>query len=112
MFGERVICGGRGSFDRDDLKEAAGAAVRAMEPESRFWGFGAGWLGFSAAREAERAGFGALEALERVGGWWQRAARPSGSGVAGVWPTGRHTCTLSPEGAGLSHGICYELRAV
>jgi hypothetical protein len=29
-----VICWGRGSFDRGDLKEAAGAAVRAMEPQA------------------------------------------------------------------------------
>jgi len=28
---------GRGTFDRDDLKEAAGAAVRAMEPLA--WSF-------------------------------------------------------------------------
>src|SRR5258708_20181581 len=28
-----VICWGRGSFDRGDLKEAAGAAVRALEPQ-------------------------------------------------------------------------------
>jgi hypothetical protein len=28
-----VICWGRGSFDRGDLKEAAGASVRAMEPQ-------------------------------------------------------------------------------
>ena len=27
---------GRGSFDRDDLKEAAGVAVRAMEPLAWF----------------------------------------------------------------------------
>jgi hypothetical protein len=30
----KVICWGRGSFDRGDLKEAAGAAVRAMEPQA------------------------------------------------------------------------------
>ena len=29
-----VICWGRGSFDRGDLKEAAGAAIRAMEPQA------------------------------------------------------------------------------
>jgi hypothetical protein len=37
----RYSCGktghaGRGSFDRDDLKEAAGVAVRAMEPLALF----------------------------------------------------------------------------
>src|SRR5690242_3161760 len=29
-----VICWARGSFDRGDLKEADGAAVRAMEPQA------------------------------------------------------------------------------
>jgi hypothetical protein len=29
-----TICRARGSFDRGDLKEAAGGAVRAMEPQS------------------------------------------------------------------------------
>jgi hypothetical protein len=29
-----VIRWGRGSFDRGDLKEVAGAAVRAMEPQA------------------------------------------------------------------------------
>ena len=29
-----VICWGRGSFDRGDLKEVAGATVRAMEPQA------------------------------------------------------------------------------
>ena len=32
----KTWCAGRGSFDRDDLKEAASAAVRAMEPLAWF----------------------------------------------------------------------------
>jgi hypothetical protein len=30
--GAKMRCAARGSFDRDDLKEAASGAVRAMEP--------------------------------------------------------------------------------
>ena len=66
MFGERVICAGRGSFDRDDLKEAAGAAVRAMEPGSLFWGFEGGCAVLSAPKESGGAGLDACGTAEGV----------------------------------------------
>ena len=66
MLGERVNCAGRGSFDRDDLKEAAGAAVRAMESESWFWRFEAGYAGCSALEKTGGAGLDASETAERV----------------------------------------------
>lgn len=66
MLGERANCADRGSFDRDDLKEAAGAAVRAMEPESWFWRFEAGYAGCSALGKTGGAGLDASETAERV----------------------------------------------
>ena len=35
-------CSSRGTFDRGDLKEAAGVAGRAMEPLACSWSFDAG----------------------------------------------------------------------
>ena len=61
-----VICAGRGSFDRDDLKEAAGAAVRAMEPGSLFWGFEGGCAVLSAPKESGGAGLDACGTAEGV----------------------------------------------
>jgi hypothetical protein len=52
---------GRGTFDRGDLKEAAGGAGRAMEPLAFSWGFGSGNVGNFAPREGGKAAFGALE---------------------------------------------------
>ena len=46
---------GRGTFDRGDLKEAAGVAGRAMEPLPDFWGVGAGRAGDIEADDKEGA---------------------------------------------------------
>ena len=48
---------GRGTFDRGDLKEAAGGAGRAMEPLVCFWGVGAGNVGNFAPRDGGKAAF-------------------------------------------------------
>jgi hypothetical protein len=60
---------GRGSFDRGDLKEAAGGAGRAMEPLACFWFFDAGYVGGYVRRDAGKA---ALELPEKVGARWRR----------------------------------------
>ena len=57
---------GRGTFDRGDLKEAAGVAGRAMEPLVCVWGFGTGDVSYCAPREAGETAFGAFE---EVGAW-------------------------------------------
>jgi hypothetical protein len=62
-------CPGRGSFDRGDLKEAAGGAGRAMEPLACFWFFDAGYVGGYVRRDAGKA---ALELSEKVGARWRR----------------------------------------
>ena len=60
---------GRGTFDRGDLKEAAGAAGRAMEPLACSWGFGAGNAGNYAPREAGETAFEAVEDVGEVRLW-------------------------------------------
>ena len=56
---------GRGTFDRDDLKEAAGGAGRAMEPLACFFGFEAGDVN---SYERKDVGKSAFEAFEKGGG--------------------------------------------
>jgi hypothetical protein len=50
-------CSGRGSFDRGDLKEVAGAAGRAMEPQAVFSGFGSNGCDRMAGGDRVEIGF-------------------------------------------------------
>lgn len=64
LLAERNKGSGRGTFDRGDLKEAAGAAGRAMEPLACSWGFGTDDVDYYGPREP---GKGALKAFEDAG---------------------------------------------
>ena len=57
-------CPGRGSFDRGDLKEAAGAAGRAMEPQGCFGVVETGDVSRYVRKKAKRA------VLDKAGVCW------------------------------------------
>ena len=102
-------CAGRGSFDRGDLKEAAGGASRAMEPQACFWGFGAGRAGNCGANE--RPGRLLLKRVKRPG--------CAGKVSPDEWER-RWSGTRSPQGHGCARArghvigsrLCHDLRAV
>jgi hypothetical protein len=86
---------GRGSFDRGDLKEAAGGASRAMEPRVCFWGFDTGRIGRWTRKEA---GSAALEASKGAGAGLKRHSGLKGSAAEGNRVSRRDTSAPAPEG--------------
>ena len=78
ILAERNRGSGRGTFDRGDLKEAAGAAGRAMEPLAGFWVLG---LAAPVMAERERQGRPALRPLRTSG----RAGNGRHDGAMVTW---------------------------
>jgi hypothetical protein len=85
----------RGTFDRGDLKEAAGGASRAMEPRVCFLGFEARCLGRWTGREAGKA---AISTSKETGALRKGHSGLNGREAESKLASSRNTTAPAPKG--------------